>query len=619
LVLDPKEDIVSGPFGSNLKSSDYMRSGVPVIRLQNIKRYQFINENMPFITTQKAEELERHQFKSGDIVITKLGAPLGEACIVPDGVPYGVIVADVVRVQIEHEYVIKKYLVYAINSNIAIHQLQEKTKGTTRPRVNLDHIRELEIPLAPLNEQQRIVEMIEVQFTRLDAAIAALERAQKNLERYKAGMLQAACEGRLVPTEAELARAEGRGYESAEDLLERVLAERHERWEEEQWQREIERAQKKAAQAKRKAAGQPYYIRDIPDEEWQHLSEEEYGPYLPKNDNWKREYQEPNSPNLAGLPELPQGWIWASLEQVVILSQNGLSKRQSKEGSPTIVLRLSDIVEGKSISLDDTRKIRLAKDEVEKYKLFRNDLLCIRVNGSPDLVGRVLYIDEFDETITFCDHFIRFRLILPELASFMTLYLQSNQVREYIKLNKVSSAGQNTISQSTMLAIVFPLLPLTEQGRVVTKYDKLGSLVAKQESIIKKSLTRITRMCQKILKCAFEGDLVPPTSIDEPASLLLEHIQAERKRHEQEVKAQKPKQKRRKRVKAKIERRSLYNVLVEAAAQLVPNDLFRRAGFNKELVDEFYEEVRQEINNGRIVEVRPNDTYVYLKAVPNED
>ena len=69
-------------------------------------------------------------------------------------------------------------------------------------------------PSPPLPEQHRIVAEIETQFTRLDASVAALRRVQANLKRYRASVLKAACEGRLVPTEAELARSEGRGYET---------------------------------------------------------------------------------------------------------------------------------------------------------------------------------------------------------------------------------------------------------------------------------------------------------------------------------------------------------------------------------------------------------------------
>jgi type I restriction enzyme S subunit len=67
---------------------------------------------------------------------------------------------------------------------------------------------------------------IEKQFTRLDASVASLRRAQANLKRYRAAVLKAACEGKLVPTEAELARQEGRDYEPASALLERILKER---------------------------------------------------------------------------------------------------------------------------------------------------------------------------------------------------------------------------------------------------------------------------------------------------------------------------------------------------------------------------------------------------------
>ena len=71
---------------------------------------------------------------------------------------------------------------------------------------------------------------IEKQFTRLEAGVAALRRVQANLKRYRAAVLKAACEGRLVPTEAELARQEGRTYETGAQLLERILTERRKKW-----------------------------------------------------------------------------------------------------------------------------------------------------------------------------------------------------------------------------------------------------------------------------------------------------------------------------------------------------------------------------------------------------
>ena len=88
----------------------------------------------------------------------------------------------------------------------------------------------LPFPVPPLDEQQRIVAEIEKQFTRLDAGVASLKRVQIALKRYRASVLKAACEGRLVPTEAELARKENRSYETGEQLLQRILKERREKW-----------------------------------------------------------------------------------------------------------------------------------------------------------------------------------------------------------------------------------------------------------------------------------------------------------------------------------------------------------------------------------------------------
>jgi len=96
IVNMPKSDIVDGPFGSDLSVSEYVSNGVPIVRIQNVERNEFINENIRFISHQKAEELKRHNSRPGDIVITKLGDPLGRACIVPSGFGPG-IVAECVK------------------------------------------------------------------------------------------------------------------------------------------------------------------------------------------------------------------------------------------------------------------------------------------------------------------------------------------------------------------------------------------------------------------------------------------------------------------------------------------------------------------------------------------
>ena len=205
LTANPKQDVVDGPFGSDLKASEYVAAGVPIARLQNIDRNAFVTKNIRYLTHEKAADLSRHEFRPNDILITKLGDPLGKACIVPASIGRGVIVADLVRVRPDESRVDRQYLTYAINSPSIIKQFELHTKGTTRPRVNLSVLRQLPIPVAPREVQDEIVAELEKQFSRLDEAVANLQRVKANLKRYKASVLNDAVEGRLVESDSPAA------------------------------------------------------------------------------------------------------------------------------------------------------------------------------------------------------------------------------------------------------------------------------------------------------------------------------------------------------------------------------------------------------------------------------
>ncbi len=149
----------------------------------------------------------------------------------------------------------------------------------------LQVLQALIVPIAPLDEQHRIVAAIEQQFTRLDAGIAALRRAQTKLKRYRAAVLKAAVEGKLTETW----RTQHPDTEPASILLERILKERRAKWE-----------------ADLRAKGK---------------------------DPAKVRYVEPAKPDTESLPELPEGWCWATVETgmrmfnwVTMLSRKDLLK-----------------------------------------------------------------------------------------------------------------------------------------------------------------------------------------------------------------------------------------------------------------------------------------------------
>ncbi|OPX97264.1 MAG: Type-1 restriction enzyme EcoKI specificity protein [Syntrophorhabdus sp. PtaB.Bin006] len=198
LVVDPKKDLVDGPFGSNLKANEYTTCGVPVFKIQNIKANRFVDNNISYIKEEKAEYLSRHSFVSGDLIITKLGDPLGLCCKAPEHYRYGIIVADLMRLRPDRLIVYDQFLIYAINCSIVQNQFKAITKGTTRPRMNLAIVRGVEIPLPPLPEQQRIAAKIEELFSSLDKGIENLKTAQQQLKIYRQALLKRAFEGKLA-------------------------------------------------------------------------------------------------------------------------------------------------------------------------------------------------------------------------------------------------------------------------------------------------------------------------------------------------------------------------------------------------------------------------------------
>jgi type I restriction enzyme S subunit len=196
-LSNKKDSVVSGPFGSNLKVSDYKEKGVPILRLQNIGKGFFINKSIKFITKEKAEELKYHSFKSGDIVLAKLGIPIGKTCIIPESFEDGIITADVVRIRPDKNIVNYKFLEYFLNTNISVAQLTGNISGATRPRVNLSDVRNIKLALPKLQEQKDIVDELDNLTMKINKLEEILKRKISSLEELKKSILQKAFNGEL--------------------------------------------------------------------------------------------------------------------------------------------------------------------------------------------------------------------------------------------------------------------------------------------------------------------------------------------------------------------------------------------------------------------------------------
>ncbi|MCB2228732.1 MAG: restriction endonuclease subunit S [Desulfarculaceae bacterium] len=367
--------------------------------------------------------------------------------------------------------------------------------GTTVESIEFNLLKKYKIPLAPVNEQPKIVSKIEELFSKLDAGVAALEKAQALLKRYRASVLKAACEGRLVPTEAELARKEKRAYESAEALLERILEERRAAWE-------------GAELAKMVRAGKS-----------------------PKNDKWMAKYKEPAAPDTSDLPKLPEGWVWATVEQLgaigeqpVLTGPFGTNLGRDDFISKGIPVLTIGCLTEQGIDLEKAVYISSQKaDELDNYKVNEGDLLFSRMAT----VGRVGYVTPEFEGSLINYHIMRLRLnqeaLLP--SYFLNYVRGSHQVIKYVR--KVNhGATRDGINTKQLLSLPIPLPPLEEQCSIVADIDRRFSVTNQIYKSLAICLSQAKNTRQTVLRKAFQGKLVPQDPDDEPASLLLEQNKA---------------------------------------------------------------------------------------------
>ena len=191
------------------------RGGVRLIQLADVGDGEYLDKSSRFLTREKSHDLRCTLLNPGDVLIARMPDPLGRACVFPGDAKPSVTVVDVCIVRTGVNGPDHRWLTSFVNSPEFRSNIASLQSGSTRKRISRKNLATITLPLPPLPEQHRIVAEIEKQFTRLDASVAALKRAQANLKRYRASVLKAACEGKLVPTEAELARSEGRDYETS--------------------------------------------------------------------------------------------------------------------------------------------------------------------------------------------------------------------------------------------------------------------------------------------------------------------------------------------------------------------------------------------------------------------
>jgi type I restriction enzyme S subunit len=209
----------------NLRTVDYTTSGVRVVRLENLGHLKFINDKYTFISYEKYEGLKQSTIQPGDILFGSFVEDSVRVCLLPRLETPAISKADCFCIRVRPEAVLRDYLVLQLATRRTHDALVEDVHGATRPRIATKHLRALQVPMCSLEEQTAIVEIVRQHFALADAIEHRVQAATARAGKLPEAILSKAFSGELVPTEAELARAQGRTYETAADGLERVRRE----------------------------------------------------------------------------------------------------------------------------------------------------------------------------------------------------------------------------------------------------------------------------------------------------------------------------------------------------------------------------------------------------------
>lgn len=206
----------------------------------------------------------------------------------------------------------------------------------------------------------------------------------------------------------------------------------------------------------------------------------------------------------------------------------GTSKKCAIEPVLTPVLRIPNISGGK-IDKYDLKYADFDEKEFEKLRLRKGDILVIRSNGSLELVGRSAVVDTDAEGMLFAGYLIRLRLKLNSIDPvFLQFGLQAPEMRKAVEALAKSTSGVNNINSQQIQGLDIRLPDIPTQKEIVRRIESAFGKIDRLAAEAKRALELTDRLDEAILAKAFRGELVPQDPDDEPASVLLERIKAER-------------------------------------------------------------------------------------------
>ena len=548
-VLD---DIIGG--GTPSKANpEYWVGSIPWLTVKDM-RTRRPEDAIDHIAKDAVRDSATNIIPAGTVIIaTRIG--LGKVI----RVPYDAAINQDLKALVAKPGLENGYLEYWILS--IAEYLESIGSGTTVKGIRLEQLRSLPFPLAPLNEQKRIVAEIDKQFSRLDEAVANLKRVKANLKRYKAAVLKAALEGKLT----EDWREQHPDVEPASKLLERIL---------------VERRAKQISKERNKV---------------------------------------PARTDTSTLSVLPNGWIWCSTDVLfsyVTSGSRGWAKHYSAKGP--LFLRIGNL-DHDSIRLDlkYIQRVKPPKGaEGTRTKVEEGDIL---VSITAD-VGMIAVAPHGLGEAYINQHVALARPVLGICREYLAWYLASRDggQKQFRQLQR--GATKVGLGLDDIRAVSVPLPPLAEQKSIVAEVERRLSGIEKLDDLIEASLKRSEHVRRATLIRAFDGKLVSANPSDEPANVLLDRLRARKGKASEtlpieftEVAMVK------RRVMAKDKQPIVY-VLKQAKRWLSTADLLTEAGYPRDTapdeMEAFYLELKKELQAvPRTIEIERRNDFDYFRVV----
>lgn len=410
--------------------------GMPLIRIRDVGR----DASETFYS---GEFDERYVVNVGDLLV---GMDGDFNCARWRG-PRSLLNQRVCKIKVDESVYLPGFLDYVLPGYLKA--INDATSSVTVKHLSSRTIQDIPLPLPSMEEQLEIVAELEKQFSRLDEAVDNLQRVKANLKRYKASVLKAAVEGRLVETEASIAQREGRSYETGEQLLRRILEERRAKW------------------------------------------------------SGKGKYKEPLAPVTDDLPVLPEGWTWARLDSLAAL-KGGItvdSKRVDPSSRSVSYLRVANVQRG-FIDLTEVKQINASPADIEELRLKHGDVL-FNEGGDRDKLGRGwIWEGQLDDCIH-QNHVFRARMYLGAMSPKLVSWWGNTFGKDYFLRVGKQTTNLASINLGKLSEFPVPVPPREEQLRMVQEIERLLSTVEGVEGDVDANLQRAQALRQATLSKAF--------------------------------------------------------------------------------------------------------------------